>query len=398
MKKRFYICSNYLTVLLSLYAIEKSNDEGENHLLLLTNYCKQEYYDDMKNFSFDYNIFATVSILDDYENKQTHDIDFEKFKQENNIDVFDEIYATCYYDQAIKFMEYFDNADLYFLSNGLASYFPQKDSPEFYTRFKGFYYIKYFDMVNPFLCIEEGIKSIPVEKEFLIDKFAKIAEKIDIEPVNGKSIIFCTQNLFFNNKYINPKAEFDEYVRVIQNFINQGYTVYLKDHPRTPNVFGIYMQHPKIISLKDYNTYPVEALIYKLRPTNVVSLFSTALFNAYYLFNIPGFSYEFNLPLKNMFLLGHVMTKSYFYTLGSKTNDLIKIDALENQVLFEVLLFALSHQIFSESKFLNLQKKLQNIPFAPFTTLKIKLEFYNLLKTKSYQEYVEWTQRNKCLA
>ena len=390
MKKRLFIVSNYLTLLFSLAAIKMSGVESENHLRLVANFCKQKYFDDMKLFSADYNAFSSVSVLDDYENRQTHEIDISKYISDIGVDIFEEIYATCYYEQGIKFMKFFENADLFFLSNGLASYFPQKDEPEFYKRFKGFYYLNYFDKMIPFLVSENFIKGIPVDREFFINAFKNIADKIDLNPVNERSVVLCVQNLFFNNKNITPQQEYGEYKRIAEYFLSQGFVVYLKDHPRTPNVFNIYMQHPRVIPLKDYDTYPVESVIMKLKPTFVVSLFSTSLFNAKDLFGIDGCSFELVYPLEGLHLCGHVMTKSYFKSLGASTNHLVKIDSLYNQVLYEVLMFAFAKKHCSRERFENLQSNLKNVFLDDFAFLKLKKEFLEMLKYKSYEQYLKW--------
>ena len=390
MKKRLFVCSNFLTLLFSLYAIEKNEEQGENHLMLLAHFCKPRYFNDMTDFANKFNVFSSVSILDNYLNKQTQIVDVERYAKDVNVDVFDEVYGTCYYEQAIQFMEYYKNADLYFLSNGLASYFPQKDCPEFYKRFNGFYFIKYFDKMVPYLVTDEGIKGIEVEKEYFKNVFLKLAEGVDLKPSGQKSIVLCMQNMFFNNRDINPKQEFDLYKNVAEIFVKQGYVVYLKDHPRTPGVFNSYMKHPQIISLTDFDTYPVESIIYKLQPEYVVSLFSTSLFNVKDMFGINGITFENPYHMFDLFLRGHIMTKSYFESIGANTNHLVKIDSLENQVLYEVLMFALNRNHFSKERYLHLQEMLKDLPLSTFACLKLKTAFLDMLKYKTYDDYLKW--------
>lgn len=387
MKKRLFIVSNYLTLLNSIYVIESSSEKAVNHLMLVANYCKQSFYDDMKLYANNYKLFDKCFLCREY--LLGDKFDFARFRNEISSE-YDEIYSTCFYYQSAIVIDKFENSDLYLLANGLASYMPQAISPSFISRIKGFYFWNYFGKMEPYLCSELGIPAFEIPKDYYKAKFSKVSEQLPEIVSAGKIVIFCAHNLFLCEKSISINEEFLEYKKVVEYYVKQGYTVYFKDHPKTPDLFAdkFAAEFPdKVVSLSKVGTYPVESIIVKILPDALVSLFSSSIFAALDLYDIKSYTFEFSHNLNSFFLLGYVLSKSYFKTIGENFEYPQGCNDLCDLPIYQVLLSAVFLVKFSKSKFDDLCNMLSAQDFKELNKYRVQEHFLKPFELKDYEMY-----------
>lgn len=342
MKAQLFIVSNIQTLFTAAEIIESNNTNIENHLLIVSNACENKYLDYIKISAQDLNLFSKIFLFRNYVTSN-NEFQFNNFKNDAAINSYSKIYATCFYIQCKIFIKYFSDAEVYLMANGTASYQPQSLIYD-YDNIKGLYSLNYFDKIVPYLCSNMNIKNLPLNKSYFINKYSKLSNKIQIN-LKPKSVIFCANNLFLYNKF-SVHQEYFEYKRIIKMLIDDNYIVYFKNHPRTSDIYLNELKHEfkdKIITLGNLEVFPIEAILCKLKPEKFVSCLSTANFNAKELFNIPTFSFLFNLPIENCsLLLAYAMVLSYFNVIESNVeND--KFLKLSQSPLYQILLYKLSN-------------------------------------------------------
>lgn len=202
--------------------------------------------------------------------------------------------------------KYYPNAKFIFYEEGLLSYL------------KPIFDIKLKKIITKNLCfynnfnknlnylIENGFgifkKNIHfIKEEIFNNSISDIKKLLNISFNNlnlnqSKNVLFIPQYYNNNNKYLFAQ-KVQQYLKIINQLLNNGYTVLIKDHPKDKN-FSLekYLKiglkgNPNIIYLNNINKFPVELFINDLNIDFVFSVYSTTLFSASSsLFKLPVFT------------------------------------------------------------------------------------------------------------
>ena len=111
-------------------------------------------------------------------------------------------------------------------------------------------------------------------------------------PTDSKVALLLPQ--YYQTKKANAlKKKIQAYHQIMSKLLDQGYVVAVKDHPKfTTNLKDGFNNHPNVYFLDEVQSYPVELVLDDIKPTLVISVYSTSLITASspQLFNIPAFS------------------------------------------------------------------------------------------------------------
>ena len=388
MKTRLFISSNYLTMLEACYVIEENNDGYENHLMIVSFGCKRTFFIDMLKFAQRLQIFDKIFFFNDFL-MPNNLFNFEQLEKLANIKGYDEIYSTCFYMQGKIFIEKYKDAKFCLLSNGTASYQPQSLLGDLYKRAEGFYYLDYFNKTTPYLCSDLGVKAHVINKEYMKNKFLLLSEQIpNIQELKQNSIVLIAQNLYIS-KLATPAQEFNEYKNIMDYYVSNGHHVYFKNHPRSPQTFynpikDIYKD--KVSVLGGYDTLPTESLIYKIEPSAVVSLCSTALFNIQDMYDIPSYTFSMTFEMKESPIkIAYAMVKSYFNDYDKTTiNPLMELPDLSYAPLYQMLLYRVSRNFINKENFIKIQEYLKNESYSEkYKILGIDEKLFNIFKSQN---------------
>lgn len=145
------------------------------------------------------------------------------------------------------------------------------------------------NFTNPYFINNDIVKSSlsDLKKHIYVDLFGYNLE-------SSKNVLFLPQYYHLNNLSKNHK-KLKNYKNIVLNLINKGYTVLVKDHPKTDNKVYDYLyksiqDNSKLINLTCIQGYPIELFIDELNVDLIFSVYSTGMLNACSLFDIPSFS------------------------------------------------------------------------------------------------------------
>lgn len=191
--------------------------------------------------------------------------------------IFDEIYAEPLTFSTVYFKQYSSVRTKYYgVQEGLMTYVPplHKNRNIFATQYLLFPELSIY---NPNI--------ISIDHEIFTQNLAKISVQSK-EEYDGNSIIFIAGADKLTKESINQLVEY------FNVFTEQGYTIYIKDHPRVKvdweQLINQCMQPSKIKKIP-YEVYLVEQIIPIIKPKMILGFKSTAVIAGYYFYNIPTF-------------------------------------------------------------------------------------------------------------
>ena len=388
-------------MLISSTIIDEKFSNENNILLIVTNHIDAKFIENMELNAKRLNCFSKILCFNNYSDgmelnrtvtlKNAKNFDFEKFEKDVNCNKFDNIYYTLFYFQAKTLINHYKKAQIFAIENGTASYFPQKLDENILYKTKAIYSLDYFNLIKPLITEQnKKIENRTVNQNKIKEKFEILAKDLDFEE-NSNSIIFCAHNLSLNKNLISPNDEFEEYANIIREIIAKGYTVYFKEHPKTPdwfyNKFRAKFNSNNFKILK--STEPVETLVLKIKPKAIVGAFSTSLLTIPHIFGIPAYTFKMknNLTSYPAFSLAYAMIMAYIPTIQEFDNEyVIPISKFElaEEPLTQITIADTLKKFVSRNKFLRIQENMQDISCDKFNYFQIPTELYNIYKTGSY--------------
>lgn len=407
MKNNLFICSNILSMLISSTIIDEKFSDDNNVLLVVTNHIDTKFIENMVANAKKLGCFSKILCFNDYSDgmglnktitlKNAKNFYFEKFEKDINVTGFDNIFYTLFYFQARTLINHYKKASVFALENGTASYFPQKLEGNILQRTKAVYSLNYFDVIKP-LIIEQNPKilNIAVDKNKIKEKFEILAKDIDFEE-NENSVIFCAHNLSLNKNLISANDEFEEYSNVIRELLAKGFTVYFKEHPKTPdwfyNKFRTKFNSSKFKILK--SAEPVEAIALKIKPRAVVSAFSTSLLTVPQVLGIPAYTFKMknNLTSYPAFSLAYAMIMAYIPTVDKFDQDFVVPVSdyeLKEEPLTQISIVDTLKNFVNRKLFTQIQQNIQSVPYENFGYFQIPVELYNIYKAGSYWTFLSY--------
>ncbi len=327
-KNRLVIIAGTFTTAIAATLLKQLNDNNTDNYLVsiaptLYENVDEHILEEAKSLSAFKDVlfyFTFCSPKKQFKDEKKHILSFDinKFKQATNNIEFDEIISVYIHGAAHNLILKYPKAKLYFMEDGTASYLKMENAEALSKQAKKIYTLNYFDKIKPYASLYEGLKTQKIDTKILHSVFEELSSQIDFKlEKHENSVIFCAQNISLNSNAMSKNDELNLYAENILKLLKSGYSVYLKEHPKTPNMFYNLLKqkihHPNFISLAEYNVYPVELLIPKIQPVAIVSMFSSALFTAPEVFNIPSFTFYKENEFKNhqIFLLAHIIVGCY---------------------------------------------------------------------------------------
>ena len=405
-KNNLFISSSALTTLIFATIIDDKFRNDNNILIIVSNHLETKFLNSMYEIAEKLGCFHRILFYNDYSagmkinstvtKKEALDFNFNKFEQDTGIKEYDSIYSTFFYYQAQTLINHYKSSDLNMVENGTASYIQQKIDSVIIERIKNFYSFNYWDKwVSPLVIDFPKIKQIVINKEKIKLFLQRLARDISIEE-DRNSVVFCTHNLCLDSSLMSIEEEFAEYYKAINELISKGFTVYLKEHPKTPDMFynivrsKLHSQKIKVIK----EPYPIEAIVCKLRPKAVVSVFSTSLLLVNDLFGIPCYtiSMENNLSKNKIFMLAYAMVTSYIPKISDFGNTQIPTSNLQlaEEPLVQILTTSIFKNFVERRKFNTIQKYIKDVDFSRFEYFGISEELFDIYKYGSYWDFLSY--------
>lgn len=282
MKKRLFITTGSISLVNALIIIDmlKMNEEiSEDTLAVLSFHQSPQFINFTKKIAGLHNF------------KQISFFNWEKqLKNEFKFQNFDEIYSVPL-PKLFKNLNNHKSGYLFDEGPGYASFDMRK-----YKNLKGYYITTFLDKLR----LIDTPKSIPV---FEITKEAFFKKSAEIIALLGENEHIQTEkNILFIGHYIYRKlgdnVAIAFYKKYLDYFINKGYTVYFKGHPRDNDVIlpileKEYSGNEKFKLLE--NALPIE--IYNYNFDLIVGAYSGTLVSIPHYRNIPAI----NLPFKELY-------------------------------------------------------------------------------------------------
>lgn len=346
-KKRMFITAGTFTTAVAAALIRQlGNKNCENYLVSIAPTLYENVDKHLQDLAKQTNLFNGIYFYFDYclpkhnfsdEKKHILSFNFEQFKEAIGNVEFDEIYSVYIHGAANNLFNHYPNANLYFMEDGIAAYLKMDNAKKINDRAKKIYTLNYLNKVKPHVSLYEGVTTKTIDKDLVKSVFEEFTSNIqfDLEK-REKSVIFCAQNISLNKVAMSYKNELKLYTETIKKILEKGYTVYFKEHPKTPNMFFKDLRHniksPNLINIGTYNVLPIEFLVPLLNPTAIVSMFSSALFTVPHIFKTPAYTFfaENEFTKHRIFGIAHLMAASYIPTV-----DLISDNPIETKQAFE---------------------------------------------------------------
>lgn len=415
-KKRLFIVAGTFTTAIAAALIKQLKLTNDDNYLVsiapllyenLDSYTKAEA-DKLNLFKETYFFFDFCPPKQNFKDEKSHifSFDVKKFKYTTNNIEFDEIYSIYIHGAANHLFNQYPNADLYFMEDGTATYLKMENASRINKRAKKIYTLNFFDKIKPHVSLYEGLKTEQIDKNILKSVFEELAEKtpFSIEQ-KDKSIIFCAQNISINPKAMTFQDELNLYAKNISKLINDGYFIYFKEHPKTPNLFYSKLKEiinsPNMTSLGEYNVLPVEILLPLLRPFAVVSMFSSALLTAPWIFNVPTFTFFADNEFKNhqIFGIAHMLVAIYIPPIESLSSDtnlttksfelfLKNSPKIENNGIYRIKLIDFFKIFISKHEFKKVQKDLKNTHKFLLKYSNLPPNVIDLFENQTYTDYL----------
>jgi len=415
-KKRLFITAGTFTTAVSAALIKQLNTpDTENYLVSIAPTLYENVDAHIKKEAELLGVFKKIWFYFDFcapkanfkdEKKHILSFDVRKFKEHTENIEFDEIFSVYIHGAANYLFNQYPKADLFFIEDGTASYLKMDNAEKINKRAKKIYTLNYFNKVKPFVSTYEGVKLGTIDKDILKSVFESIASHIQAGfDTTQKSVIFCAQNISINPAAMNYKEELNLYVKNVKKLLDKGYKVYFKDHPKTPGMFLKNIQQqlkdPNIINLQNLNVLPVEVLIPLIKPTAVISMFSSALFTSPWIFNIAAFTFFEEEEFKNheIFGVAHLMVAHYIPAMDLITADkdetlnnfntfLEKTLPLEKQTIYNIKLVDYFKLFISKRQFKRLQKDFRKCHKFLLNFANLKQDVVDLFLNQSYLDFL----------
>lgn len=405
MSNNLFISSNALTTIYSSIIIDEKFVGENNILMIVTNHVDSKFLGHMKDVAKKLGCFNQIIFFNEYSTAKLNKVvskrdaktfNFSRFENDVGISDFDNIYTTLYYQQSGLMILRYKNAQVYTIENGTASYFPQTIDKKITDRIKSLYSLNYFGVIKPnFVKQHPNIENIVLDNEKIKEKFALFSSSIKIEKCEN-CVIFSAQNLSLNPNLMTQKYEFEEYFNVIKFFIDKGYTVYFKDHPKTPNYFYSFLKNT--FSSKNFKSIktemPLEILSSILEPKAVVGVFSSSLLTIPHLFNIPAYTFKLKNNLRKYppFAVAYAMVLEYLPDIESFAKEehvLTNIPYTENPLCL-ILDIEIKKSFVDRKLFNEIQKNIQSFKYENFGYFDISEILFNIYKSGTYWDLLNY--------
>lgn len=404
MRNNLFIVSNALTAIYSSIIIDEYFKGENNILMVVTNHVESKFLKHMKDVGLKLGNFSQIIYYNDYSTTKLNKVvskqdaktfNFEKFEKDVKISSFNNIYTTLYYQQSGTIISHYKNAEVHVMENGTASYFPQAIEKSITDRIKTLYSLNYFGLLVPnFVKQHPHIKNIALEKEKIKEKLKILSTSVEIQKFDN-CVIFSAQNLSLNSNLMSQKEEFDEYYHAIKFFIDKGYTVYFKEHPKTPNYFYAFLKNA--FSNKNFKSIktemPLEVLVPILEPKAIFGVFSSSLLTVPHLFGIPAYTFRLKNNLKNYppFAIAYSMVLEYIPPIECLGQEFVvdNIPYLQNPVcnVFDIDI----KKSFVDRKMYNeIQKNIQQFEYDNFEYFEIPKTLFEIYKFGTYWDLLNY--------
>lgn len=407
MANNLFIVSNALSMFNSSWIIEKEHRFDNNILVVVTHYFDIGFWNSMSDIASKLKCFSKVFLYNSY-CKQMPPMapgypgnivfDINKFEFDAGISNFDNVYATYFYGESLSFISKYINANLSFIENGTASYLPQCLNPQLMKRINKLYTFNYFDKIFPDdIYFFPNIKNVVIDKDEIRNKFEDFSKMIDIKE-DKNSVVLCCQNVSLNKKAMSSIEEFNIYKDIANFYIERGFNVYLKNHPRTPRYFmdmfkSINSDKVRIIE----NPAPIEVMLPKLNPKAVVGMFSTSLLLVPHLFEIDAYTtkikYNFysNLSWKDAYAMVLSYIPDYKDFDKSSRIPVSNFDSNVNPLLMLLRIDILKRRI-DRDTFLSVKQNIQNESEDLYEFFGISKKLIKIFKRGTYNEFLSYAR------
>lgn len=415
-KKRLFIVAGIFTTAIAAALIKQLKfEDDDNYLVSIAPLLYENVDEHTKKEAEQIGLFKQILFYFDYcppkqnykdEKSHIFSFDLKRFRNDINHVMFDEIYSIYIHGAANHLFNQYPKADLYFVEDGTATYLKMDNAEKINKRAKKIYTLNYFNKIEPFVSLYEGLKSEQIDKNIVRTVFEDLAKQTatKFEP-KEKSVIFCTQNISINPTAMTYQAEFDLYAKNIVKLLNKGYFVYFKEHPKTPNMFYKHLkkaiQHPNFVCLDELNVLPIETLIPILKPSAIVSMFSSSLLTAPWIFDVPSFTFFAENEFKDhqIFGISHMMVAAYIPHVDSINKDLkLTIDAfnmfmnktekIKNNAIYRIKLIDFFKLFISKREFYRLKKQYKKSHKFLLRCAYLNDDVIQLFEEKNYIDYL----------
>ena len=262
-QKRIFITTGILSLLNTLTVIKQINKEYEDYLLIVSFYITEEFKDANLKLAKLHN-FKEIIIIEEKE--------LDKKIEQLNLDSFEELYTVTNFN--------FNHKNKNILDEGISIINRDLETND----------IKYC-FIHDYLNIFDFSKN-PKIKYIEKSTFLKICDyAANIYPLappilKGKNVLIPSQYIIYD---ILQDETLDLYKKIIRKFIDYGFNVYFKFHPRENVIFKENLTKSFREHFFIFNTaLPIE--IYNIDFTLIISFFSGTNITIPYFREIPSLS------------------------------------------------------------------------------------------------------------
>lgn len=423
-KKRLFIISSTFTMAIAAALVKQLGTENTDNYVVSISPFIYENVDEHIKMEYQYlGLFKDIKFYFDFcapkknfKEEMSHILSFnvKKFKESIGNVEFDEIYSVYIHGAANHLFNQYPKADLYFMEDGTAAYLKMDNAEQINKRAKKIYTLNYFDKIIPYISMYENVPTVQIDKNILKEIFEQLSKNIKFNlEIKEKSVVFCAQNISISQIAMTYQDELNLYVKYIKKLLNMGYFVYFKDHPKTPNMFYKnivpIINNPNFATVGAYSVLPLESLVILLKPSAIVSMFSSALFSIPWLYNIPAFTFFADKEFKahKIFGIAHMLVATYIPSIEFLNEDvqiarnnfdlfLSKTMHLNQQVYYRVKLIDFFKLFISHKEYRLLQKNLKTSNRLILRFFNINTDVLEMFKKQSYLSYLKYYSGDFC--
>ena len=290
MKKRLFAGFS-LANAINIISIMKTlpNENWENYYV---------YLGPAENLKIVCELLYSNTTINRFFNLSTNNIVFSLSMQKLNevvkIKDFDELYLQFNGADYRTITRKYSKASIYLIEDGLSSYEKHDLTFLLNKKPKAIYTHNYLQGFFPHECRYSNLNHIQIDVSETKEIYQNLSKNI-VCPYDPNTVLFCGQELY-STDIITYQNELRLYVDAINNLVQKGIQVKFKEHPRNTKPF--YPHIKKIINsvlLSEFpkTKQPIELFIAKQRPKAIVSPFSTSIFLASHIFNVPAYTVNF---------------------------------------------------------------------------------------------------------
>ena len=378
-KKRLFITTGLISLLNALYIIETKQQNCSDTLVIVSFEQSESFKKTTKTIAKNHNFDKII-----FYKKPKEVIKNINFKE------YDEIYSVTFIEFLKKAKT---NKNFYWFDEGPG--YAIKDIKNL-KQIKGVYYTPFLEKFS-FLNTNKKSEEFEIKKDtfnLLSEKILNSTEK-DIEIKGQKNVLFISHYIL---QQLGKVKAFEFHKKYIDYFINLGYTVYYKPHPRDTGALAFelseaYKNNDKFKLFN--NTLPIE--LYNYPFDIVIGTYSGALISIPHYKNIASlnlpsrelFDLDVGINFKKFFILYEYYTPKFsemkevlnkdkeeiyrkYYEIISKKQPINENESLKEILCYKPnkikdLLFGFFSCLIFFNK--NLSKKIKNISRSDFNKL-----------------------------